>query len=97
MLQVDWQEEADKARRLWLAAHKDVSPERLLQQALSGTDLEQPLGLEHDIMPEQSGRAGTDCDVNLDTHEKALLTPVTADVNALIAPGIVIRHCDEAL
>ena len=84
MLQVDWQEEADKARRLWLDTHKDTAPERLLQQALSGTDLEQPLGPERDILPEQSGRAGTHCDLNLGTHEKALVMPVTAAVNALI-------------
>jgi len=54
MLQVDWQEEARKARRRWLDAHKDIAG-GLLQPALSGTDLEQPLISGLDTVPEQSG------------------------------------------
>jgi hypothetical protein len=55
MLQVDWQEEARKARRRWLDAHKDIAAGGLLQPALSGTDLEQPLMSGLDSVPEQSG------------------------------------------
>ena len=55
MLQVDWQEEARKARRRWLDAHKDIDAAGLLQPALSGTDLEQPLMSGLDSVPEQSG------------------------------------------
>lgn len=55
MLQVDWQEEARKARRRWLDAHKEVAAVGLLQPAVSGTDLEQPLSSALDTLPEQSG------------------------------------------
>ncbi len=55
MLQVDWQEEANKARQLWLNAHKSRPADAVLQQALSGTDLEQPLASGLNSLPEQSG------------------------------------------
>lgn len=55
MLQVDWQEEARKARRRWLDAHKDIAAGGPLQPASSGTDLEQPLISGLDTVPEQSG------------------------------------------
>ncbi|DBA94578.1 hypothetical protein WJX77_010461 [Trebouxia sp. C0004] len=55
MLQVDWQEEARKARRRWLDAHKEVAAGGLLHPALSGTDLEQPLSSGLDTVQEQSG------------------------------------------
>ncbi len=55
MLHVDWQEEARKARRRWLDAHKELAGVGLLQPALSGTDLEQPLSSGLDTLPEQSG------------------------------------------
>ena len=60
MLQVDWQEEARKARRRWLDAHKDIAG-GLLQPALSGTDLEQPLSSGLDTVLEQSGKCIISC------------------------------------
>lgn len=55
MLQVDWQEEASKARRLWLDAHKAASTDTMLHQALTGTDLEQPLSSGPDSVSERLG------------------------------------------
>ena len=59
MIQVDWQGEADRARRLWMEAHKDV-PADVLQQALSSTDVESLLESPLNTVPEQTG-AYSDC------------------------------------
>ena len=54
MVQINWQEEARRARRLWVEAHKHV-PAEVLQQALSGADVEQPLDSSLALVPEQTG------------------------------------------
>ena len=54
MVQVNWQEEASRARRVWMEAHKDV-PADILQQAISSADVEQPLESPFSTVPEQSG------------------------------------------
>ena len=54
MIQVNWQEEADIARRLWMEAHKDI-PQHVLQQALSSTDVESLLESPLNVVSEQTG------------------------------------------
>lgn len=54
MVQIDWQEEARRARRLWVEAHKHV-PAEVLQQALSSTDVEQPLDSSLSMPSELTG------------------------------------------
>lgn len=54
MVQINWQEEARMARRLWVEAHKHV-PAEVLHQVLSRADVEQPLDSALALVPEQTG------------------------------------------
>ena len=54
MVQINWQEEARRARRLWVEAHKHA-PAQVLQQALSSADIEQPWNSSLALVPEQTG------------------------------------------
>ena len=54
MLQIDWQEEARRARRLWAEAHKQV-PAEVTQHAGTGTDVEQPATSSLAPVSEHSG------------------------------------------
>lgn len=54
MVQINWQEEAREARRLWEEAHKHI-PAEVLQHALSSADVEQPSDSSLALVPEQTG------------------------------------------
>lgn len=61
MLQVDWQQEANRARSLFLAAHKGAHIDTLLQRASVNLDLEAPRGSASSLeaVPEQASVSGT--------------------------------------
>lgn len=52
LVQINWQDEAERARRLQVEKHV---PAEVLQEALSSTDVEQPLESADALVQEQTG------------------------------------------